>query len=229
MGATGWFVGLCAALSLQGCVTPALWEGWGEDERFTQPPAVPQKLLEAVRAGDGSHHLRVLMSLQNELTHVIDGPGHPPDGDAAAIGSHAWPGTTTSTLPVPRPDFYGRFPPGVPVAVATPRPPQPWNMPPTPDTAMAVLIDAPTDDANDDPVMSLEGRRVVLTHADGQVDVLAEFRPPQPLPPPPPPRSSFRRVASATVRLVISPFALAADALIVISIGLVSPLVFFFT
>lgn len=214
----GW-LSLVVLAPLQGCVTEKLWEGWSEPHGTTftsSPRAIPQEVVEAVRAGDGSHHLLVRMSDGMENRYVIDGVARAPEGDAATIGSHQWPGTTVdgAALPVPRPDVCGA-PIGLPLAVATPRAPRSWSQArrQTPDAAMAVLVDARPDTTPDDPVVRLDGRKVVLTDGEGQVAVLGEFSPPPPVRrcPHPPRKGHATRVVETGARVVMTPFAVTLD------------------
>lgn len=244
MSATRWLAGVCALVPLQGCmVTDKLWDEWGRPLEPNGPHmgmassrTVPTEVVEAVRAGDGSHHLVVRMSNGAEHRFVIEGAvGPAPEGDAATIDSHRWPGTTTdqAALPVPRQLVVGAMPKGLPLAVAHPRAPQPWSRPPaTPDPAMAVLIDAPLAATPDDPVIGLDDRKVVLTDPDGQVTVLAEFSPPPPraalVPRLQPRRRPVARVVETSARVLLTPFALVTDVVIVAGCAVLLPFGLFF-
>jgi hypothetical protein len=231
MTATRLLAGLCVVVPLQGCVTDKLWNDWRQPdlhgESMHMPPyrAFPMDVVEAVRTGDGSHHLLMRMSDGQDHRYVIDGVAAAPQGDSAAIGSLGWPGTTDhASVPTPRQVNAGALPRGLPLTVANPRAAEPWSPdrhPHTPDTAMATMIDAPPEPSGD-PVIGLDQRKVVLTDDEGNTTVLAEFTPPpRPAPAPRPVvRTRTSRVAETGARIVLTPFALATDA--VLGVGMVA-------
>lgn len=198
----------CVVSLASGCATQALWEGASRPEPIggtgvsPSSAASPIQLLAARRTADGAHHLEVLASDGRPAHYVVDGTASAPSWTPSSGSSSAWPPVFAAPPPSrPRLEWAAMPSSGLPIDVG--------REPVVPPDGAAEPV----------PSMRLEGRRVVLTDVGGERTVIAEFPPPTRPPSRPPPRSvgpaqSAREVVHVTVRLALTPLALAADAVL---------------